>query len=458
MAGMENMRNIIKNNNSILILTVVLVLILFSSDLHAENIIIDLDIAIDLALERNESFQIAKEEVRKANAQVIGAASGAFPQITGGLVYMRNWRVPTSVFTFGDQVVSVKLGTEHSYTANLTLTQPIYSGGKTFSALRIAKIYKKYSKENVRQAGQELRVNVYKSFYGAILASELYKVSEQSLDLARENLDVVSKMYAEGVAAEYDLLRARVEVANLKPIVIKTKSNADVAESALKNMLGINSDDSIELAANFDSSYFLMAPIKYEDGINEVMENRPEIKISEYTAQGLKQAISISSSGYRPSLDFSTTLQYQTLFDSGNPMDKKWDRSLNSMLILNVPIFDSWETPSMVKQAKIEYNQSKLQEESIKKSVLLDLEQSIGKYNEARENFSIQGGAVELAERGLSIANLRFENGVGTQLEVSDARLQLNNAKINRANAYYDLAVSYAELLKALGRDIKPMK
>jgi len=452
------MRNIIKNDNSILMLAVMSALILFSSVSFAETIQFDLETAIEMALERNESFRIAKEEVRKADAQVLEAASGAFPQITGGLVYLRNWRVPTSVFTFDDEIVTVKLGVTNTYTANLTLTQPLYSGGKTFSALRIAKIYKKYSKENVRQAGQILRVDVFKSFYGAILASELYKVSYQSLELARENLDVVSKMYKEGVAAEYDFLRARVEVANLKPRVIQTRSGADVAESALKNMLGILSDESIELIVDFDSSYFLMAPIKFENAVDEVMKNRPEVKISEYTTQGLKQAISISSSGYRPNLYFSTTLQYQALFDSGNPMDQKWDRSLNSMLILNVPIFDSWRTPSQVKKAKIEHVQSKLREESIKKAVLLDLEQSIGKYNEARENLSVRGGAVELAERGLSIANVRFENGVSTQLEVSDARLQLNNAKINKAYAYYDLAVSYAVLLNALGRDIKPMK
>jgi outer membrane protein TolC len=124
---------------------------------------------------------------------------------------------------------------------------------------------------------------------------------------------------------------------------------------------------------------------------------------------------------------------------------------------LSVPIFDSWKTPSRVKQAKIDYSQSVLQEEAIRKAMILDLEQSYGRYIEARENLSAQGNAVELAKRGLSIAGVRFENGVGTQLEVSDARLQLQIAEINRATAFYDLAVSYAKLMRALGRDPEPL-
>ena len=106
----------------------------------------------------------------------------------------------------------------------------------------------------------------------------------------------------------------------------------------------------------------------------------------------------------------------------------------------------------------MEYVQSRLKEESVIKYLILDYEQSLGRYNEARKRLSTQGGAVELARRGLDIANLRYENGVGTQLEVSDARLALARAEINKAMAFHDLATGYASLLRALGREIKPVE
>ncbi|UCC80129.1 MAG: TolC family protein [Candidatus Zixiibacteriota bacterium] len=446
-----------KNFSGIALVTMTSVLCLITPAI-GESYSLDLSTSINLALENNESYLIAKKELERAKSQIVEAAAGAMPQITGGLTYLRNWKVPTGVFQFGDEIVTVKFGTDNSYTADLTLTQPLYSGGRTIAAIKIARLYRKLSREIVRQASQDLKVEVYNAFFGAILAREIRRVSSQSLELARENLEVVEKMYEQGVASEYDLLRARVEVANLQPTVTRAETDFEVATSALKNLLGIGPENELELKVEFDSTQFIIPPIDISGFEDELILNRPEVKISTYTSEGRKKAISLYTAGYKPSLNFRTTLQYQTQFDEGNVFERRWDRSLSSTLELNIPIFDSWKTPSRVKQARIDYTQSELQKEAIRKAMILDLEQSYGKYLEARVNLSAQGNAVELARRGLEIANVRFENGVGTQLEVSDARLQLQLAEINNATAFYDLAVGYAKLMRALGRDLEPIR
>jgi outer membrane protein TolC len=458
MSGMKDMIKIIRKTFFKIIPLVSLVVVLLTAIASSENVSVNLNDAIDLAVENNESYLIAKKELDRANSQVIEAASGALPQITGGFTYLRNWRVPTGVFQFGDEIVTVKFGTDNSYTADLTLTQPLYSGGRTFAAIKIARLYKSLSREMLRVAGQDLKVEVFNGFYGMVLAGEINRVSTRSLELSRENLEVVEKMFSQGMTSEYDLLRARVEVANILPAVTKSKTDLDVATSALKNILGVKAEDELSLEVDFDSLQFIIPPLEISGSEDELIENRPEVKISRYTSSGRKKAISLYTAGYKPSLSFRTTLQYQTQFDQGNVFKRRWDRSLSSYLELSVPIFDSWKTPSRVKQAKIDYSQSVLQEEAIRKAMILDLEQSYGRYIEARENLSAQGNAVELAKRGLSIAGVRFENGVGTQLEVSDARLQLQIAEINKATAFYDLAVSYAKLMRALGRNPEPLR
>lgn len=417
---------------------------------------IDLRAAINIALENNETYGIARKELDKANAQVTEAVSGALPKITGGLTYLRNWVVPTGVFQMNEETITFKFGTDNSYTAYLTLTQPIYSGGRTFTALKIAHTYKKMSKETVRSARQDLKLSVFNSFYGAVLAGEIHRVNSESYDLARQNLDVVQKMFDQGMAAEYDLLRARVAVANLEPDVIKSQSDKEVALSALKNVMGVDLDTEVEIEVDFDSSQFIMPPLDSAEAVTELKENRPEVKIMDYQTRLRGNLVSISKADYRPVISFSSSLQYQSQFNSGSVFDKKWDRSLNSIVTLTVPIFDSWRTPSRVKQARVELAQSRLQEQSVVKSMILDYEQSLGKFTEARKRLSAQGDAVELARRGLEIASVRYENGVGTQLEVSDARLSLARAEINRAMAFHDLAISYAALLRALGREIEP--
>jgi len=459
MSGMGNMIKIIKKLHMKNMLLVSIVLLLAVSTTFGEEISVNLNSAIDLALQNNESYLIAKKEVDRANSQVMEAASGALPQVTGSLTYLRTWKPSVGVFQpEGEPPTKFRFGTDNTYTADLTLRQPLYSGGRTFAALKIARLYKGLSREMVRAAAQDLKVQVYNGFFGAVLAGEVNRVSTRSLDLARENLEVVQKMFSQGMASEYDLLRARVEVANLQPAVTKSKTDHEVAVSALKNLLGIKAEDELSLDIDFDSTQFIIPPLEISGFENELIEDRPELKMSRYTSSGRKKAISLYTAGYKPSLSFRTTLQYQAQFNDGNVFNQTWDRSLNSYLELSVPIFDSWKTPSAVKQARIDYSQSVLQEEAIRKAMILDLEQSYGKYIEARENLSAQGNAVELAQRGLSIAGVRFENGVGTQLEVSDARLQLQIAEINKATAFYDLAVSYAKLMRALGRDTEPIK
>lgn len=421
-----------------------------------DSVIVDLPKAFDLAIERNETYLIASRETDRANARIKEALSGALPQITGGLTYLRNWEIPTGVFQMDDEVVEFKFGTKNSFTADLTLNQTLYSGGRTWTALSIARMAQKLSRQVVRQSGQELKVQVYNGFYGAILAREVYRVNQEAYRLAQENLDRVQKMYNQGISAEFDLLRARVAVANLEPAVMRAGNDAEIALNAFKNLIGIDVDTPVALQAESDSSQFVLPPIDPEAAEDEVLGNRPEVLMSELNASIRKKLISIATAGYKPILNFSTSLQYQRQYDTGDIFGESWNRSIVSAVVLQVPIFDSWRTPSQVKQARIDYQQARLQDQAAEKGMILDFEQNLNSYLEARNRLSAQGDAVELARRGLDIANVRFESGVGTQLEVSDARLSLSQAEINRAVAFHDLAVSYAALLRSLGRDINP--
>ncbi len=457
MGDLRNMTNVINTTLLRCLLTLVLLVVFMKGSVAGETLSLDLRAAIDLSLENNEFYLIAKEEVERADGQIMEAVSSALPQVTGGLRYDRNWRVPVGIFQIDDEVVSFRFGTDNNYIADLTVTQPIYSGGRTFTALKAARVYKKMAREKVNMSRQDLKILVFRGFYGALLADEIFRVNRESYRLAQENLDVARKMYDQGMVAEYDLLRARVAVSNIEPLVIKAENDAEVAVSNLKNVLGIDMDVEIKIVADYDSSQFILPPIDLESGKAELRENRPEIKISQNETSLSRHLVSIAKADYRPTLSFSTSLQYQAQFNEGSVFGKKWDRSLNSIIMLSVPIFDSWRTPSKVKQAKASLVQSSLREEYLIKSMILDFEQSLGRYNEARKRLSAQGGAVELARRGLSIAGVRYESGVGTQLEVSDARLALAKAEINRAVAFHDMAVSYATLIRALGRDIEPV-
>ena len=166
------------------------------------------------------------------------------------------------------------------------------------------------------------------------------------------------------------------------------------------------------------------------------------------------RGVSIARAGYRPSINFLTTLQFQAQYDNNRWPDRKdWLRSYFSGVMISIPIFDSWRTPAKVKQAKLDLSQSRLSESELEDNVKLEVEQSWWNYQRARESLTSQGQAVEMARRGLAIARVRYENGVGTQLELFESEVALAMAETNRVRAFYDLATGYAALQKALGEE-----
>ena len=414
------------------------------------GMLLTVDQAINLALENNESYLNAKQELVKAKNQVYEVRSSAFPQLNSGLDIVRNWEVPSIIF--GED--TYKMGSDYNWTWDLTVTQPIYNGGSVFAAWSVAKMYNKYSRHKLNMQTRELKLDVIKAYYGVVMADELERVAKQTVELAQANLDVVKMMSGQGTVSDFEVLMAEVRLANFKPAYIEAKANSKIAHQSLNNMIGLDMNEAVDVVWEMDSTMFFVPDYDLDSLKTAASANRPEIYMSDLNTKMLKKAITVARSGYRPKINFLTSLQYQAQYDGDKwPDRRKWIRNYYSGISIDIPIFDSWKTPSQVKQAKIEYSQASLSQMEIEDNLKLDIEHSWWKYQEARENFATQGQAVEMAKRGLSIAQVRFQNGVGTQLELFEAEVALSTAENNRVMAFYDLVTGYATLMKAIGED-----
>ncbi len=414
-----------------------------------------LEQAIQLGLQNNEEYLRAVKEHEKAGWRVTEAQSSALPQLEASLNYVRNWELPTFVVPFGDDgPQEVKFGTTNSYTAGLTLTQPIYIGGKVFTALSIAKTYKKLTQEQLRLARQNLQLQVIKSFYAAIMADELLRVAAQAEKLAAEGLEVTRKLFAQGLVSDYEVLRAQVRLANARPNRIDAEAGAELAYKNLNNLIGLPVDSKPRLVQDPQIDRYLLPHFDLDSARMAMLEKRPEIKMARYQSEIYKKAVSIAWGGWRPSIFFQTSLQYQAQSDLDRfPGSDDFKRSSYSGIAITIPIFDSWRTVSQAKQAKIDLANSRLSETELEENLILELERCWYDYQKARENLTAGSETVEMARRGLDIARLRFENGVGTQLEMFDAEVALTAAETNKIIAFNNLVTGLAALLKALGEE-----
>lgn len=421
-------------------------LLLLTGIAHADELTIDE--AIRMALKNNEAYLSALQDKRKAEGQIKEAWAGALPSLTFNGGYTRNFELQTFVFG-GDQI---QIGGKNDYSLRFDLQQTLFGGGRVFNALAIARLYNKAASQAVQAARQALIFNTRNLFYSAILAHDYVQVSQDAVERARENLDVVTSLYDQGLISEFDRLRAEVELANLKPQLTKSKNIASIALSNLRYFIGYESRREVELNFDFDLVDTITTP-ELEAALDTAFRQRPDYVQQDYLIKAYKKAIGISRSGRMPSLYFSAALEWAATVDETFPGDGDWNRSTSASLSLNFPIFDGLESSGKVKQSKADYVKSKLAKSQIEDAIRLEVEEAISSIEESKLRLVTSQKTIALAEEGLRVANLRFKNGIGTQLEILSAQEALTTARTNHIEAIYDYEIALAKYEKAVGFD-----
>jgi outer membrane protein TolC len=409
---------------------------------------ITIDDAVQMALKSNQDYLVARSQLVKADAEIQKATAGALPKLDLNTNYTRNLKIPEVVF--GGQ--SFKLGTDNQIDAGLSFSQPLWLGGKVFAALKIAKLYRKYTEQAVKNVEMEITFGVRRTFLGAILANDVVSVYQDALAAAELNLDMVTKMQSQGVVSEYELLRAEVEVANLKPQLTQSRNQAVTARDELKHLIGVPLSDSLSL------EYIPTAVPPREnlrlEHINEIARgNRALLKQQDYKKEITRRAIGIAKSGRSFTLEFQS--RYNWLYQSDDmSLDRShWSPNWTAGVTFKLPIFDGFVTSAQVKQAVADNHEVELAYDQMKEQIELEVRQAYFDYLESGERLEASQKTIEQAEEGLKIARLRYGGGVGTQLEVLSAESALTQAKTNHVQATHDAAIAVFQLLRVSGSD-----
>jgi len=413
--------------------------------------VLSLDRCVALALQKNRDALIAEEELMKAKAQITEARSGALPTLRLDGQYIGNWKLPEFVVTAGELGrQSFRIGTRHTFTGSVTLQQPLYVGGKIGAALKVSHLYSELSEEHLQSTQQEIIFTVESAFYAVLLAREMVTVSQAAVDQAYAHLERVRQFYSEGTVSEYDVLRAEVQVSNLKPGLITAQNGLDLAEAALKHVVGIDLETPVLLEGGFHAEQ--REKMGDEDRLTQAaLVRRPEIRQVDLEIQMRQQAVAIAKADLKPSLFLFTGGQLQAQIDRLRLKRGDWIDSWNTGLALEFPLFDGWRTSGHVNQARAELLQAEYRRDQLEDRVRMQVKEAVLNLKRAKEKIEAQSKTVEQAERGLHIAEVRYGNGISTQLEVMDAQLALTQARTNHAEALYEYSIASAALDRAVG-------
>ena len=409
--------------------------------------------AVSIALKNNRDIINAREEVQKAGFRITEAASTAYPQINGSWTMSKNLKPQVFVISFPDSAGNLKknrlkVGTDYNATLGANLTQPLYVGGKVGTALQAAKIYKNISANTEKNIRQNVVMGTMQTFNSALLARELRRIAGETLMQAQKHLESVEARKAAGTATEYDLLRARVNVANLRPRLLDSENSARVSLLRLKEIMGVDPESQIDITGTFSApDTTILSHARAEIALS----TRPDVNASRLTIDLYDKAVKIARGDFLPTLTAGTTFAYNGNFDQLAYHASDWNPYWFADISLNFPIFSGFRNYAKYKQAKVDYLKARTDYRKTRDSVVIEVEEGMMSFHKALKQIESQRLNVEEADRAVELAENLYTNGKATQLEVLDAQLALEVAKTNMASALYEGTIAEISLKKSIG-------
>jgi outer membrane protein TolC len=248
------------------------------------------------------------------------------------------------------------------------------------------------------------------------------------------------------------LIRSRVQVSNFYPQVINAQTARKVALEALAIALDLPKNQEITLTDELRQ--YPLESLEFDDPLGMALQNRSELKQLDFQQEMLQKLRKIERHGvWWPNIFLVGGYSLSAQEPDFNLDDYYWIESLYGGISISIPLFDGLRASHRAQQAEVDLKLLDLQKDQLIRGINLEIIQAQDKLDQALKNVKAQKEGRELAGKGLSIAEVRYQNGLATHLEVLDAQVALNQAETNELSAYYDAIVARAEFEKAIGNN-----
>lgn len=435
-----------KKAKNVLALTAALS-VLCSQSVFAATLELDLEETIQRALLTNPSVKIAESQRKEAKADYSAAKSARGISIslnhsTGRGGYADN----TRYFTYdnlGNRIPQYDKSIGNSHSNSITASLPIFTGGELQGQIGQAKANYRSMLSAEEQAYNEMKETATTGYFNMLNATNMKALRQESVDRLQAHLDNVIAQYNVGIVARADVLRSEVELANAKQDYITASNEYDVAEATLNNIIGTPLNTTLKLK---DSLQY----VPYDNDMAYCLayseQHRPELKQAEYGVDAAEAALVVARSGHMPKVYASASNSWASESWPGDD-NEEWQVGVTA----SMNIFDSGVTWSKIHAAQEALVQAKESQRQIKDNVELEVRTDYLSMREAEKRITTAQVAVASAEEDYHIAVVRYQAGVGTNIDVMDAQEALTQAKTNYYQALYNYNTSKAALNTSMG-------
>jgi len=400
---------------------------------------------IKLTLVHNKMLQRTMEEKNIAHGARLSAGAAYLPSVGLSAQYLRKDEAISLAFP---SMPPIRFSTLDNYSAGLSVTQPIYAGGAISAQVRAARLLTLLTDEVVRAAVQDVVYSAETAYYNLVLSRHLVDVSTDAVRSARVHLDQVQKRRTGGVASDFDVLRAQVELSNFEADLIRSKNAIDLARASLIKIMGVSQDSDFSLS---DELAYAPIEVPMDAAVQAAFTNRPDLYRQEYQIRQQREQLQIARSQYLPNVSgfFSDTWSRPDPHSvaAANDWGDAWQAGVQGMW----PIFDGFRREGQIIQEKARLRQAQIGLVDAEETALFELTQAMLSMENAEEFVQSQQLNVTRATEGLRLAEVGYQQGINTQVEMIDAQAALTTARVNYYQAIYSHVTAKLALQRAMG-------
>ena len=401
--------------------------------------------AADLAAQRALEIQQAREGVEIAEAAVTQARVGQ--RLTGSATLLEGRDGPVSHVTLNG--TSITLGSNIIRTGTLTLTQPLYTGGRVEAQIRAAQAGVSAAGAQTVTTIRGIRRAAEEGIYGILRAQELAEVARRQVEANREHLRIAQAMFDAGTVPQFEVVRAQTQVASADGNLVAAVTGVDQAKAGLRRVMGLPQTQ--ELGATPPAQAAMRPAGELADLIATGQAARPEIGIFEAQVRAAEASLRLA----RATDNLSAGVQGQYLHNGSAAGLASSESTWQVVLSLSKPLFDGGLRGALTRGASAGLRRAQDALDLERQQIALDVTQQYLAANQALKQLQVATQGVVQAREAARIAGVRFGAGVGTGLEVLDAQTAQAAAEATQVNAGYDLQLALVRLRDAMGQPLE---
>jgi outer membrane protein TolC len=438
--------------------------------------------AIRMALDRNREILAARSQLDEANDRVSEAWGNLYPSLDFSTTYTRNLSpalnfVPAKFFdpeAPADELVGLQFGADNQWNGILSVEQPLFNGA-AFIGVGAAGRFEALQEEVVRGEVQRVVTSIRQAYYDLLLAQEQARLTENSVRRVRESLSETRALNRAGLASDYDVLRLEVELANLEPNLLRARNAMRQGRRELALALDLDRPEDLAVRGAL-ASMDIVEPGRNAPGNREVLdfvgvevgdapepeqisrlsglaaEARSDVRQLELTESLRKTEMRLEQVEYLPKISIFGNYSVNAS-QNGDPAffgsPRAYGRQAGVQVTL--PVFQGFQRDARIDQKRALLRAAAAQTSLARDQAASQVETLLDQVQEARARARGQALAVQQAGRGYDIARAQFREGLGSQLELTDAEVALRQSEFNYAQAVYDFLVARARLDEATG-------